>query len=155
MFQVTPLPTAVVLTALARLAEGDPTVQRRTVTAPLSAPCRHCLGDGEPGEAMLLFAHTPFDRRTPYTETGPVFAHERCKAAVLGRGVLPPVTHARGQVMLRAYGVDGAIHTGRIVETSALADVLQSLFALPEIAYAHVRSASNGCFTYRVDRAGA
>lgn len=152
MFQITPIPAAVVDAAKARLAAGDPTVQRRIITTPSSAPCRRCLRDGAPGETMLLFAHTPFDAPSPYAETGPIFAHEQCEGASLAAGELPPVTMARAQAFVRAYDHAGAIHGAVLAQRENMPDVIARFFADSDVAYAHVRSASFGCFTYRVDR---
>ncbi len=152
MFKITPISAAVVADARARFAAGDPTVQRRIVSHPQSAPCRRCLRDGAVGEAMLLFAHSPFTAASPYAETGPVFAHEQCAGAELAPGELPEVTRARTHATVRAYDHAGAICDAVLTPAADLAVVLQRFFADDAVACAHVRSASYGCFTYRVDR---
>src|SRR3984885_11658447 len=76
-FRIEPIDTAAVARARCRLAEGDPTVEVQVADAPNSFPCRHCLEDAAPGERMLLFSHSPFERVGPYKELGAVYAHER------------------------------------------------------------------------------
>lgn len=145
-----------VTAAAARLRhiDGDPAVLRRIVDAPLGYPCRSCLRDGEVGEAMLLFSHSPFDGGTPYAETGPIFVHERqCTPAALGVGELPEVTRVRKQVVVRAYDHAGAIHDAALSDTADLAGVIAQFFADADVALAHVRSVTYGCFTYAVERA--
>jgi hypothetical protein len=94
-FQAVPISAAVVDAARARLSEGDPTVVRVVVETPLSSPCRRCLRDGEPGEAMLLFTHAPFEHAGPYVETGPVFAHEHeCGGDDIAPDAVPAMTTA-------------------------------------------------------------
>jgi hypothetical protein len=44
-------------------------------------------------------------------------------------------------------------HAGTACATARLASAVGQMFADADIAYAHVRSATNGCFTYRVERA--
>jgi Protein of unknown function (DUF1203) len=153
-FQVRPIAAAVVVDARARLAVGDPTVVHRVIAEPNSAPCRRCLRDGAPGDAMLLFAHSPFDTAGPYAETGPIFAHERCEGAALDAGELPEVTRTRAQAVVRVYDRRDAIHDAALTPSAEIAATLAHFFADDNVAYAHVRSATYGCFTYRVDRAG-
>jgi hypothetical protein len=152
MFQVRPVSAATVAEARRRFAAGDPTVERRIVESAGAAPCRHCLRDGKPGEAMFLFAHSPFENVGPYAETGPVFAHEHCEAAELAPGELPEVTRARAQAFARVYDHRDAIKDAALCPSEEIAATLERFFADDGVAYAHVRSASYNCFTYRVDR---
>jgi len=106
------------------------------------------------GEAMLLFAYSPFSTGGPYAETGPVFVHERdCAAAAPLKGELPEVTRVRKQVIVRAYDQAGAINDAALVDTPDAAAVLERFFDDADVAFAHVRSVTYGCFTYVVERA--
>lgn len=152
-FKARPIASDAVAEARARHAAGDRDVARVVVATPLSSPCRHCLRDGEPGEAMLLFRYVSVDEG-PYAESGPVFAHEApCERAVESVDALPEMTAARALVVVRAYDGRDWIHSARLVAGPEAADALTQMFANADIAYAHVRSATNGCFTYRVERA--
>lgn len=152
-FLVRPIAAATAAAARQRHAEGDASVLRRIVDAPLGYPCRRCLRDGEVGEAMLLFGHSPFSTGGPYAETGPVFVHERdCEGAALSQGELPEVTRVRKQVVIRAYDHAGAIHDAALVDTPDVTAVLERFFQHADIAVAHVRSVTYGCFTYAVER---
>ena len=117
-------------------------------------PCRHCLDDIAEGEGMLVASYRPFPAPQPYAETGPVFLHAAPCARWTGAG-LPPVLARRDHAMVRAYDADDRIvyGTGRTVAMAALDATAAALLARPEVRYVHVRSASNGCFTCRVDRA--
>jgi Protein of unknown function (DUF1203) len=137
-----------------RAAAGDPDVRRMIADASPGYPCRRCLRDGEVGEAMLLFAHSPFTTGGPYAETGPVFVHERaCAAPDLAIDELPEVTRVRNQVVVRAYDHNGAIHDAALAGTGEVSAVIASFFADADVAFAHVRSVTYGCFTYAVERA--
>jgi len=152
-FKVRPIPAAVVADARARLAAGDPAVARVVVENPLSAPCRRCLRDGAPGEVMILFSYASVDGGGPYAESGPVFAHETpCQSEPIDDDATPTMTADRELVVVRAYDQRSWIHSARLVSGKDAAHAIADMFANDDIAYAHVRSASNGCFTYRVDR---
>jgi hypothetical protein len=152
-FQAVPISAAVVDAARARLSEGDPTVVRVIVEKALSSPCRRCLCDGEPGEAMLLFTHKPFTHVGPYAESGPVFAHEHaCGGDDIAPNAVPAMTTQRAMVVVRAYDHRHFIHDAKLTPGIDAAAQLRALFADDTIAYAHVRSATYGCFTYRVER---
>lgn len=153
-FIARPIASETARAARRRHAEGDPSIVRRIVDAPLGFPCRHCLRDGEVGEAMLLFAHSPFQTAGPYAETGPVFVHEReCVPAAPARGEIPEVTQVRKQVIVRCYDRAGAIHDAALVDTPDAAAAITRFFEDADVAFAHVRSVTYGCFTYAVDRA--
>src|SRR5215211_9554886 len=57
------------------LADGAPGV-RVTADAPNAYPCRRCLRDAEPGEALLLTGYDPFTGASPYSGPGPIYVHE-------------------------------------------------------------------------------
>lgn len=153
-FIARPIATEIARNVRRRHAEGDAAILRRIVDAPLGYPCRSCLRDGEVGEVMLLFAHSPFETGGPYAETGPVFVHERdCTPASPQRGELPEVTQVRKQVIVRAYDRAGAIHNAALVDTPDVAAALTRFFEDADVAFAHVRSVTYGCFTYAVERA--
>lgn len=152
-FKARPISSEAIADARARFAAGAPDIARVVVATPLSSPCRHCLRDGAPGEAMLLFRYASVDDG-PYAESGPVFAHEAaCERAVESADALPEMTAARELVVVRAYDGRDWIHSARLVPGREAADAVTQMFTNADIAYAHVRSATNGCFTYRVERA--
>lgn len=58
------------------------------------------------------------------------------------------------RILIRGYGADDRIvyGTGKVIPTADLAETAASLFRRPDIAYAHLRSASNNCFQCRLER---
>ncbi|MDF2235553.1 DUF1203 domain-containing protein [Albimonas sp. CAU 1670] len=124
------------------IAEGGP------------APCRCCLRNIEPGEPMLILAHRPFPALDPYAETGPIFLHaEPCAPH-------DPTVPATGicrvnKMLVKGYLANDRIHygTGRIVHPDDLPEAAAELLSDPRTAYLHVRSATNNCYQFRIERA--
>ena len=118
-------------------------------------PCRHCLTDVAAGEEYLILAHRPFPDVQPYAETGPIFLHagpcQRHPEAV----ETPDMFLDREQYLMRGYGADDRIlyGTGQIVPTTDLSAAAAGLLENPDVAYVHLRSASNNCFQCRIERA--
>lgn len=120
-------------------------------------PCRHCLRDVDKGEPYLIFAYRPFPELQPYAETGPVFLHaEPCERAPDAHGI-PPMLARRKAHLVKGYGADHCIvyGTGQVVPSAALETAAGTILERPDVAYVHVRSALNNCYTCRIDRAGA
>ena len=117
-------------------------------------PCRHCLQEIEAGDAYLILALRPFPDLHPYAELGPVFLHADACAAYHPDGTLPAVLENRKTALIKGYSDDNRIKygTGQIVETGAIPAAAADIFKDPEIAYIHVRSAQNNCYTCRIDR---
>ena len=119
-------------------------------------PCRHCLADIPEGRAMFTLAWRPFPVVQPYAETGPIFLCADCTRRDDGPR-LPPILAARPRAMLRGYGPDHRIvyGTGAVVETATFDAACAERLERPDVAYLHLRSASNGCYLLRIDRAEA
>ncbi|HEX8950959.1 MAG TPA: DUF1203 domain-containing protein [Polyangia bacterium] len=117
---------------------------------PAAFPCRHCLRDAEPGEALLLASHSPFALAGPYREVGPLFVHAQPCARFSGGDV--PLQLRRRLLALRGYDRAQALVDGVVVEGAAIEDALASLFARAEVDWVHVRFARPGCFACRIER---
>lgn len=115
-------------------------------------PCRHCLDEIPEGAGMLILAHRPFPDLQPYAEVGPIFlCADECERWD-DEGV-PPVLAHRAQHLIKGYGEDDRIAygTGKIVGVADLPEAAAALFADPRVRYGHVRSATNNCYTCRID----
>jgi hypothetical protein len=122
------------------------------VTQSDSYPCRHCLELIDKGKPVLILAHRPFASVQPYAELGPIFlCGEECAA---GGGAELPAFLAAPQYILRGYSADERIlyGTGAVVPTEEIPSRAAELFARPEVAFLHVRSAANNCFHCRIER---
>jgi len=116
-------------------------------------PCRHSLRLVPRGAPYLIVAHRPFDGLNPYTETGPIFVAAN---DVPGPGPGPdlPAFLTAPHYIVRGYSADERIiyGTGAVVATDRIIDASAGLLARPEVAFVHIRSASNNCFHVRVER---
>ena len=117
-------------------------------------PCRHCLQYIEEGEEMLILSHRPFTTTQPYAEQGPIFLHGGQCERHHETSAPPAMFLENEQIMVRGYKADERIKygTGKVVNTSSLAEACVTILADPEIDYVHLRSASNNCYQARVER---
>jgi hypothetical protein len=126
----------------------------RTLSDGDGNPCRHCLTDIEKGRPMLILAHRPFENLNPYSEIGPVFlCADPCQRHDPAN-TMPAVLKVRPAHLVRAYDKAEQIlgGTGGIVSTHVLQQRLETLLSDGRAQFAHVRSATNSCYTCRVER---
>ena len=150
----TALPTDFVQAIRAGRSDANGMEAERAVSDGGGNPCRHCLTDIPEGAGMLILAHRPFPALQPYAEVGPIFlCADDCRRWE-GDGV-PPVVARRARHLVKGYGADDRIvyGTGRLVETSRLTEAAVELLDDPRVRYAHVRSATNNCYTCRIEAA--
>jgi hypothetical protein len=151
-FTAMPTETATAYRRGAPDANGMPA--ERAVSDGRGNPCRHCLRDIAQGAEMLILAHRPFPAPQPYAESGPVFlCAEDCER--WDGGGVPPILQRIGEERLvKGYSPDDRIvyGLGKIVPVEGVAGRAEVVLADPRVAYVHVRSATNNCFTCRVDR---
>ena len=134
-------------------ANGQP--PERKISDGDGVPCRHCLGYVEKDAPYLVLAYRPFPALQPYAETGPVFIHaEECPAYDPAQGLPPRHRNGRGQQIVRGYGKDDRIvyGTGMVVNAGQIEAQAEAILARDDVAYVHMRSATNNCFTLRIDR---
>jgi len=125
-------------------------------TADWPVPCRHGLRLLPPGTPFLIVAHRPFRGLNPYAETGPIFlAAEDGPGAPVGPDL--PAFLSSPAYIVRGYTQDERIlyGTGALTPTPDIPAACARLLERPEVAFVHVRSASNTCFHVRVERDGA
>ena len=153
MFSGMPSELATAYRAGAMDANGQ--APERAISDGDGVPCRHCLGYVQQGEPYLILAYRPFPAPQPYAEVGPVFLHAApCPAYGAAQGL--PARHRTGgsPQILRGYGRDDRIvyGTGMVVTPDEIEAKAAMILERPEVAYVHMRSATNTCFTLRIDR---
>ncbi len=153
MLKYSGMPTALAEAYRAGVPDANGQMPERRVSQDGSEPCRHCLGKVKAGEEYLVLGYRPFPAPQPYAETGPVFLHaEACTAP---DGQFPDRERGGDGRILRGYGADDRIvyGTGTVVTNDEIETVAARLLERSDIAYLHMRSAANNCFTLRIDRA--
>lgn len=153
MLRYSGMPTALAEAYRAGVPDANGQVAERRLSEDGSEPCRHCLGTVKAGEEYLILGYRPFPAPQPYAETGPVFIHaEACPAP---DGTFPERERSGDGRILRGYGDDDRIvyGTGTVVTNAEIELVAERLLQRTDVAYLHMRSASNNCFTLRIDRA--
>jgi hypothetical protein len=150
----TALPTETVRALRGGAPDANGMPAERTVSDGNGNPCRHCLHDIPTGAGMLVLAHRPFPAFQPYAETGPIFLCADDCDRWESDGP-PPVLASRDACLIKGYGADDRIAygTGRIVPAAGLAERAAVLFDDPRVRYGHVRSATNNCYTCRIEPA--
>ena len=133
-------------------ANGMPT--ERAVSPGGAYPCRHCLQFIPKGREMLVLAHRPFGHAQPYAESGPIFLCADECARWEGSGVPPIVVESREDRLVKGYSPDDRIvyGLGKVVAPDAVAERAETVLNDLRVAYVHVRSSTNNCYTCRVDR---
>ena len=136
------------ITGLPTPLTHDAAATRTVADAPHAYPCRRCLTDAEPGEALLLLSYDPWTVDSPYRQPGPVFVHERdCATAV--EGVLPEQQRRR-VLSVRAFDAQGMAREAFVSKGSELD--LDRVLDDPAVSFVHLHNAGPGCFAARVDR---
>jgi hypothetical protein len=150
-FRIVPLPTEIADAARRAVNAGAADHALITVDTPESAPCRHCLRWAQPGEGVILFPYTAIPSGQPYSETGPIFVHaDECQRYSATNEY--PADFRNGRVF-RAYDSKYNIIDAQIVNGSAPEVAIEGLFENPDTTFVDARSATRGCFTFRVQRA--
>ena len=125
-----------------RISDGD------------GVPCRHCLEDVGAGEEYLVLAYRPFAALQPYAETGPIFLHAKECMRAEDAHETPPMLAKRATHLIKGYSSDDRIvyGTGKIVPSAALDAEAANILKRDDVAYVHVRSSVNNCYTCRIER---
>lgn len=116
-------------------------------------PCRHSLRLLPEGAPYLIVAHRPFAGLNPYTETGPIFLGAEDRPGADPSPDLPLFLTSAAYIV-RGYDADERIlyGTGAVTPTDGIVARCRDLLERREVAFVHVRSATNNCFHVRVQR---
>lgn len=150
------MPTMLAAALRAGAPDANGQLPERRVSDVGGVPCRHCLKLVQAGEAYLTLAYRPFPAPQPYAEIGPVFIHaDDCPAYSPAQGLPERERSAGSGRILRGYGADDRIvyGTGIVVDNVDIEAKAAAILERPDVAYVHMRSAANNCFTLRIDRA--
>jgi hypothetical protein len=148
------LPTADVRALQAGHSDANGQTPERAISDGDGVPCRHCLAIVAVDAPYLILAHRPFATIQPYAECGPIFLHADACERYAENAELPTMLTS-DQYILRGYNEQERIiyGTGQILPTAQIPQRAQKLFTRPEVAFIHLRSATNNCFQCRIERA--
>ncbi len=148
-FKIIPLRTGVAAEARQKAAVGARDHTLVITDSPNSFPCRHCLRWAKPGEQMILFPYESIPGGHPYSETGPIFVHAtQCARYEAEREY--PGDFREGRAF-RAYDADYNMIDAEIVNGSEPEAVIEKLLQNPKAAFVDARSATRGCYTFRIE----
>ncbi|MGZ5022919.1 MAG: DUF1203 domain-containing protein, partial [Chthoniobacterales bacterium] len=150
-FRISALPTEIAEKARAMARTGASDHALITVDSPTGYPCRHCLRWAQPGERVVLFPFSSIAPGRPYSETGPIFVHEQSCARYATENEFPEAF--RNGRVLRAYDAEDNMSDAVILDGEEAEAVIAKLFADSQTAFLQARSATRGCYTFRIERA--
>ena len=127
-------------------------IQRFTVREPHAAPCRISLVDAEPDERLLLLAYEHQPAASPFQARGPIFIREGLETPFDAVNVIPDAVKRR-TISARAYDNEAMMIEGELVQGEALAPLLETWLARPEVDVVHLHYARRGCYAALAQRA--
>ena len=152
--RVLPIATETAQALRAGAPDANGQAPERAISDGSGNPCRHCLRFIPKGAEMLILCHRPFDGLQPYAESGPIFLCAEDCAPWQGPG-LPPVLAAEGEArLIKGYSPEDRIvyGLGEVVAPPEISERVAAVLEDPRVAYVHIRSSTNNCFTCRVER---
>ena len=150
-YQIQGIPESIAAAARETLKSPQYGHPAHTEVASGYGPCRLCLKTFEQGiEERLLFTYQPFTDPSALPAPGPVFIHrEQCER--YDGSALPEMIRPL-PLAIEGYGDEGELLLQRRVGSTAFESVLEGVFEVNAVRYAHLRNAEAGCFIARVDR---
>lgn len=115
-------------------------------------PCRVGMRDADPGESVLLLNHTYQPADTPYHGTHAIFVIEGESLTYDRINQIPDVMRVR-LLSLRGFDKAGMMLDADVIEGAQIEQVIERMFAGPDISYIQVHNAKRGCYSGRIDRA--
>lgn len=152
--KIIPLPTHDVREIQSGGPDAYGNIAKQYVSNGSGIPCRHCLENVTAGENYLVLSYMPFPKQQPYAETGPIFLHAKTCDRYANTPDLPTGIMARETVLLKAYNANDKIVYGKgcLIPPDQIACRSADLFKEKHIAYLHIRSAYNNCFSFKIER---
>lgn len=127
-------------------------MRRVTVDAQPGFPCRVSLRDAEIGRTMILLNYTHQDALTPYQSKHAIYVSEGAQRAQPMVNIVPTVLSVR-PISLRGFDQGGNMIAADLAEGDQVADAIDALLEIPEVAYIHLHNAKPGCYAARAVRA--
>jgi hypothetical protein len=129
-------------------------ILRVTADSNSGFPCRISLQDAEPGQELLLLPYAHQAASSPCRASGPIYVRIGAQQSTLPPGEIPPYV-GRRQISVRAYDAQHMMVGAEVCPGDKVAAEIQHQFSNPQASYIHLHNAKRGCFSCRVERAGA
>jgi hypothetical protein len=114
-------------------------------------PCRQCLRDADIGDELVLVSHDPFEKRSPYRSSSPIFLHRESCAHNIDESKIPKQLERR-QLSVRAFDNDEMMIDAKVVQGAELSGLLDAFFAETTTSFVDIHNASRGCWAARALR---
>jgi len=150
-FRIVPLPTEIADEARRKARAGAPDHALVAVDQPTGYPCRHCLQWAQPGQEVVLFPFASIAAGRPYSESGPIFVHANDCPRYQSVAEYP--ADFRTHRVIRAYDASDNMIDAIVVSDNQPEGVIEQLLENPSTAFLQARSATRGCYTFRIERA--
>ena len=153
-FQIHALPTNAFasLFALSDAQLAEHGARRVVADEPGAYPCRVSLADADVGDELILTNYSHLDEHSPYRASHAIYVRKDVTRAVPDPGDVPEVL-AKRLLSVRAFTSGHMMALADVVDGSALAESLRSMFADPAVDYVHIHNAKQGCFAAKATRA--
>lgn len=115
-------------------------------------PDRIEMRGAEPGERVLLLNHVCQPAVSPYRANHAIFVRDGAEETYDRIDEVPPAMRTR-LLSLRGFSDDGMILDADVVEGTAVENVIERLFANPDITYIHAHNAGRGSYSGLIERA--
>ena len=115
-------------------------------------PDRIEVRDAGPGETVILLNYVHQSADNAYRASHAIFVREGAETAYDRIDEIPEALRAR-DLSLRAFDADHLMVDADLVDGHKVEDVIERLFADPNVAYIHAHYAKRGCYAARIDRA--
>jgi hypothetical protein len=152
-FRCVAMPTETAERFRATLRDDAGNKLRHMIAGPAGAPCRHCLRDAAPGEAVLLGSYNLPGPLGIYWTPSPVFIHaESCERYDQADHVAEIVRPRL--VSVRAYDAEQMClyDLGHVAQGDTIDAALANALSDERTAFVNIHTAKPGCMLCRVER---
>lgn len=157
-YQIAPIPDSFLRRVREHGTDDQEQLVRRMRSAHGGEPCRDVLRRARPGEEVILASFSPFSRRGPFKEFGPVYVLARPSSKAVVRDALPlsrDDDYFKEQLVLRAYDEEETIVDASLATMESATEILDQFLSRDDVAFVDARFPTYGCFACRINRSPA
>lgn len=154
-YQIAPFPDPFLRRVREHGVDDQEQPVRRMRSAHGGEPCRDVLRRARPGEEVILASFSPFSRRGPFKEFGPVYVLAQPSSETVVRDALPlsrDDDYFEERLVLRAYDDEETIVDASLATVESATEILDRFFSRDDVAFVDARFPTYGCFACRIHR---